>query len=51
MSWLRRWRERDDRDLIKSAAPLPEIDPIEELDRIISAAKNATHRTNGALNA
>ena len=39
MSWLRYWRARDDRHLIKSAAPLPEIDPIEELDRIISAAQ------------
>jgi hypothetical protein len=39
MSWLRYWRARDDRHLIKSAAPLPEIDPIEEWDRIISAAQ------------
>ena len=39
MSWLRCWRARDDRHLIKSASPLPEIDPIEELDRIISAAQ------------
>jgi hypothetical protein len=39
MRWLRRWRERDDRRLIKSAAPLPDIDPIEELDRIVSAAQ------------
>jgi hypothetical protein len=39
MHWLRRWRERDDRHLIKSAVPLPDIDPIEELDRIVSAAQ------------
>ena len=38
--WLRRWRERDDLHLFKSAAPLPEIDPIEELDRLISEAQD-----------
>ena len=38
--WLRRWRERDDRRLIKSAAaPLPEIDPIDELARIVGDAQ------------
>jgi hypothetical protein len=37
--WLRRWRERDDRHLIKSAAPFPDIDPIEELGRLISEAQ------------
>jgi hypothetical protein len=40
MRWLRRWRERDDRHLIKSVAPLlPDIDPIEELERLISTAQ------------
>jgi hypothetical protein len=39
MRWIRRWRERDDRHLIKSATPLPDIDPIEELDRLISEAQ------------
>jgi hypothetical protein len=39
MRWLRRWRERDDRHLIKSATPLPEIDPIEELARIVGEAQ------------
>ena len=40
MRWLRRWRERDDRHLIKSAAaPLPDIDPIEELARIVGEAQ------------
>jgi hypothetical protein len=37
--WLRRWRERDDRHLIKGATPLPEIDPIEELARIVEEAQ------------
>ena len=40
MRWFRRWRERDDRHLIKSAAaPLPEIDPIDELARIVGDAQ------------
>lgn len=39
MGWLRRWRERDDRHLVKSAAPSLDIDPIEELDRLISEAQ------------
>jgi hypothetical protein len=39
MRWLRRWRERDDRHLIKGATPLPEIDPIEELARIVGEAQ------------
>ena len=41
MRWLRRWRERDDRHLIKATAPspLPEIDPIEELARIVGEAQ------------
>ena len=39
MRWLRRWRERDDRHLIKSATPLPDIDPIEELARIVGDAQ------------
>jgi hypothetical protein len=37
--WFRRWRERDDRHLIKSQNPLPEVDPIEELARIIGDAQ------------
>jgi hypothetical protein len=41
MRWLRRWRERDDRHLIKGTppSPLPEIDPIEELARIVGEAQ------------
>ena len=39
MRWFRRWRERDDRHLIKGATPLPEIDPIEELARIVGEAQ------------
>jgi hypothetical protein len=39
MRWLRRWGERDDRHLIKGATPLPEIDPIEELARIVGEAQ------------
>jgi hypothetical protein len=39
--WLPRWRERDDRHLIKATppTPLPEIDPIEELARVVGDAQ------------
>ena len=47
MRWLRRWRERDDRHLIKSATPLPDIDPIEELDRLISEAQERDAENEG----
>ncbi len=48
MRWLRRWRERDDRHLIKSAAaPLPDIDPIEELDCLISQAQERDAEDEG----
>jgi hypothetical protein len=39
MPWLRRWLQRDDRHLFKSATPVPEIDPIDELARIVGAAQ------------
>ena len=39
MRWPRRWRERDDRHLIKGATPLPEIDPIDELAGIVGEAQ------------
>ena len=39
MRWLRRWRERDDRSLTKSTLPLPDVDPIEELSRLIGEAQ------------
>jgi hypothetical protein len=41
MRWLRRWRERDDRHLFKAATPLPEIDPVEELARIVGEAQES----------
>jgi hypothetical protein len=47
--WLRRLRERDDRHLFKSATPLPEIDPIEELDRLISEAQERDADDEGRL--
>ncbi len=47
MRWLRRWRERDDLHLIKSATPLPDIDPIEELDRLISEAQERDAENEG----
>lgn len=37
--WLRRWRERDDRRLIKGAVPPADVDPIEELARIVGEAQ------------
>ena len=36
--WLRRSHERDDRPLVKRGGPLPDIDPIEELIRILGEA-------------
>jgi hypothetical protein len=39
MRWLRRWRERDDQHLFKASTPLPDIDPIEELARIVGDAQ------------
>jgi hypothetical protein len=39
LRWLRRWRERDDRHLVKQAEPLPDLDPIEELARIVGEAQ------------
>jgi hypothetical protein len=38
MRWLRHRRERDDRHLLRPT-PLPEIDPIEELARIVGDAQ------------
>jgi hypothetical protein len=46
--WLRRWRDRDDRQLNKSAAPVPDgVDPIEELDRLISEAQERDAKGEG----
>ena len=40
LGWLRRWRPKDDRQrVVKPAAPLPDIDPIVELVRIVSEAQ------------
>ena len=39
LRWLRRWRERDDQHLVKAHEPLPDIDQIEELARIVSEAQ------------
>ena len=35
---LRRWRERDDRHLVKPATPLS-VDPLEELIRVVNEAQ------------
>lgn len=47
MRWLRRWRERDDRHLIKGATPLPGIDPIDELARIVGGAQERDAEDEG----
>ena len=39
MRWLHRWRERDDQHLFKASTPLPDIDPIGELGRLIGEAQ------------
>jgi len=41
LRWLRRWRERaDDRRPVKPTAPSPDIDPIDELIRVVSEAQD-----------
>ena len=42
LRWLRRWRERDDQSLVKGVAPLLDIDPIEELRRIVGEPHEAS---------
>jgi hypothetical protein len=39
LRWFRRWRERDDQRLVKRVEPLPEVNPIEELIRIVNEAQ------------
>jgi hypothetical protein len=39
LRWLRRWRERDDRHLVKRSAPELDVDPIEELARLVGEAQ------------
>jgi hypothetical protein len=36
---LPRWRERDDRRLVKRAEPLGDVDPLNELIRIVNEAQ------------
>jgi hypothetical protein len=43
--WFHRWRERDDRRLVKRAGPSPDVDPLEELIRILGEAKANSSRT------
>ena len=35
----RRWRERDDGHLVKPAGPLADLDPLEELIRVVNEAQ------------
>lgn len=39
LRWLRSWRERDDRHLVKPGLPA-NIDPVEELIRIVNEAQD-----------
>ena len=39
LRWLRSWRERDDRHLVKPGLP-SRIDPVEELIRIVKEAQD-----------
>jgi hypothetical protein len=39
LRWLRGWRERDDGHLVKRAAPGTDVDPLEELVRVINEAQ------------
>jgi hypothetical protein len=37
LTGLRRWRERDDGHLVKPAGSLADVDPLQELIRIVNA--------------
>lgn len=39
LRWLRQWRERDDRRLVKRPNPAADIDPLEEFIRIVNEAQ------------
>ena len=39
LRWLRSWRERDDRHLVKPESPA-NFDPVEELIRIVNEAQD-----------
>jgi hypothetical protein len=39
LQWLRGWRERDDQRLAKRVDPVADIDPLEELIRIVNEAQ------------
>jgi hypothetical protein len=39
LRWIRHWRERDDQRLVKRPGPLPGVEPIEELIRIVNEAQ------------
>jgi hypothetical protein len=39
LRWLRRWRERDDRHLVKRAGSSADVDPLEELIRVVNEAQ------------
>jgi hypothetical protein len=41
LSWLRWRREKDDHSLVKPVAQSPDVDPIEELVRIIGEAQDS----------
>jgi hypothetical protein len=38
-NWLRRWRERDDGHLVTPDGPLADVDPLEELIRVVKEAQ------------
>jgi hypothetical protein len=39
LRWIHRWREREDQRLVKQAGPVPDVDPIEELMRVVNDAQ------------
>jgi hypothetical protein len=39
LRWFGRWRERDDRRLVKGVEHSPDVNPIEELIRIVNDAQ------------
>jgi hypothetical protein len=49
LRWLRRWRARDDQHLVKRTEPVPSLDPIEELARMVGRRKSAMLTTSGGF--
>jgi hypothetical protein len=48
LQWLRRWRGRDEQELVKPG-PLESVDPLEELIRVVNEAQDRDARDETRL--